>query len=240
LLPVASAAARPEVVLLDFDGTIAATHPAVVECVLRTTVELGYGPIDREKVSAAIAAGLTLQTTFTSVIEGLTPHQLASCVDLYRETYATIDAQHSRLFEGVWTTLQRIHLAGVHLAVLSNKGPVAIGEALRRYRLAPFITRILGAEQGLPTKPDPALFELRVAPAFPSVPRSDFLMVGDTIADIRFAKTIGVRSCWASYGYGDPLACRQLAPDYEIGCFSALLSVLGLVEQEPQFASDAL
>jgi phosphoglycolate phosphatase-like HAD superfamily hydrolase len=51
-------------------------------------------------------------------------------------------------------------------------------------------------------------------------------MVGDTMADIQFAKTIGVRSCWASYGYGDLLACRQLAPGYEIRCFAALLSVL--------------
>ena len=227
----ASTVKQSKVVLLDFDGTLAATHLAVIECVNRTSAKLGYGPVERDKVSMAIAGGLSLPETFTTVIRGLTPHQVSICVGVYRELYAEVDAECSHLFKGVYTTIQEIHAAGVRLAVLSNKGPVAIAEALQRFRLAPFVACVLGAEAGQPTKPDPTLFHARVAPVFPHVPRTAFLMVGDTTADIRFAKAVGIQSCWASYGYGDPMACRQLAPEYEIGCFTQLLSILTSANQ---------
>jgi phosphoglycolate phosphatase len=217
-------------VLLDFDGTLVATHAAVVECVRRTSDELGHGPVERERVSKAIARGLPLPETFATVIQGLTPHQIAHCVDVYRELYGEMDVEHSELFAGVRTTVSAIQQAGLRLAVLSNKGSVAIARALRRFGLASFVDCVLAADPGLPTKPNPALFDRRVVPAFPTTPRSGFLMVGDTSADILFAKTIGIRNCWARYGYGDPIACRELVPDYEIGCFAELLSILTLRE----------
>jgi phosphoglycolate phosphatase len=227
-LLIGSAATRPEVVLLDFDGTLAATHLAVIECVNRTLAQLGYRPVERDRISMAIAGGLSLPETFTTAIRGLTPHQVAACVDVYRGLYANVDLEHSQLFEGVKTTIKAVHEAGVCLAVLSNKGPVAIAGALQRFGLAPFIAQVFAADPGLPTKPDPALFDLRIAPAFSNVPRSAFLMVGDTTADIRFANSVGIPSCWASYGYGDPIACKQLAPEHEISCFAELLSILSL------------
>ena len=36
---------RTQVVLLDFDGTLAATHLAVIECARRTSAQLGHGLI---------------------------------------------------------------------------------------------------------------------------------------------------------------------------------------------------
>jgi phosphoglycolate phosphatase len=225
-LLIGSAATRPEVVLLDFDGTLAATHLAVIECVNRTSAMLGHGLVEQQKISMAIAGGLSLPETFTTAIRGLTPHQVAACVDVYRGLYANVDLEHSRLFEGVRETIKAMHEAGVRLAVLSNKGPIAIARALQRFALASFIAQVLAADPGAPTKPDPALFDLRIAPVFPNVPRSAFLMVGDTTADIRFAKSIGIPSCWASYGYGDPIACKQLAPEHEIGCFAELMSIV--------------
>jgi hypothetical protein len=35
-------------------------------------------------------------------------------------------------------------------------------------------------------------------------------------ADLCFAHAVGIRSCWASYGYGDCDTCGALAPDFEI------------------------
>ncbi len=35
-------------------------------------------------------------------------------------------------------------------------------------------------------------------------------------ADLCFAHAVGIRSCWASYGYGDCDTCRALARDFEI------------------------
>jgi phosphoglycolate phosphatase len=227
-LLIGSTPTRPEVVLLDFDGTLADTHLAVTECVNRTAANLGYTLVERDKISTAIAGGLSLSETLTMAIRDLAPHQVAACVDVYRGLYAKVDLEHSRLFDGVTPTIKTMHEAGVRMAVLSNKGPIAIAGALQRSGLAPFIVQVLAADPGLPTKPNPAVFDLRIAPAFPNMPRSAFLMVGDTTADICFAKSINVPICWASYGYGDPIACKQLAPEHEISCFAELLSILSL------------
>jgi len=217
---------RTQVVLLDFDGTLAATHLAVIECARRTSAQLGHGLIAEQELRETIAKGLPLPETFAAVIRGLSPAQVAACVDVYRAHYGEVDAEHSILFDEVRTTVQTMHATGLRLVVLSNKGSRAIATALQRFELDPFIHCVLAAERGLPTKPDPALFDLRVAPLFPDLPISSFLMVGDTAADLHFAKSVGIRSCWARYGYGDPIACRELAPKHEIGRFAELLSIL--------------
>ncbi len=220
---------RPQVILLDFDGTLAATHRAVMECIRRTSVELGHPAASDDSLAATIARGLSLPQTFAALIPGLSPSQIEASVETYRAHYPTIDMEHSLLFEGVVSTLRSLHAEGVSLVVLSNKGTPAITAALQRFALDSFIHSVLAQEHGLPTKPDPALFHTRVAPLFPGVPQSDFLMVGDTPTDLRFARGLDMPCCWASYGYGDPDACRQLVPDYQIDSFPALLSVLASI-----------
>jgi phosphoglycolate phosphatase len=56
----------------------------------------------------------------------------------------------------------------------------------------------------------------------------DYIMVGDTEADLCFARDVGIMSCWASYGYGDRDGCRALAPDYEIAAFPGLIQIVSL------------
>jgi phosphoglycolate phosphatase len=67
---------------------------------------------------------------------------------------------------------------------------------------------------------------MRVMPLFVGATASEFLMIGDTSADIAFARAVGIKSCWASYGYGDRETCRALAPDYEIASISDLIAIV--------------
>ena len=52
----------------------------------------------------------------------------------------------------------------------------------------------------------------------------DFVMVGDTAADIGFAQAAGIASCWVSYGYGDADTCRSMKPDFVVDTLSDLLA----------------
>jgi phosphoglycolate phosphatase len=114
---------------------------------------------------------------------------------------------------------------GICIVVLSNKGRVAVDASLARFGLANSVRYVLADEPGQPTKPDPDVFYRRVVGLFGTHLSSEYIMVGDTEADLRFARAVGIRSCWASYGYGDREGCQALAPDYEIAAFPDLIEI---------------
>lgn len=62
--------------------------------------------------------------------------------------------------------------------------------------------------------PDARLFTETIAPRLGEPQLGLVLMIGDTESDLLFAKNAGLRSCWASYGYGDDAACNALAPEF--------------------------
>jgi phosphoglycolate phosphatase len=213
------------IALIDFDGTLVATHFAVAECIRRTLRERGLDvPLDSD-ISAVIARGPSLADAFHQLSPGLTPDQVEQCVIRYRVLYPEIDIARSVLYDGVQSTLQRLHDAGICIVVLSNKGRAAVEAAVARFGLTDSVRYVLADEPGQPTKPDPDVFYRRVVGLFGARPSSNYLVVGDTEADLRFARAVGIRSCWATYGYGDRDACRALAPDCEIAAFPELIEI---------------
>jgi HAD superfamily hydrolase (TIGR01509 family) len=159
-------------------------------------------------MAAVIARGPSLADAFHQLSPGLTPDQVEQCVIRYRVLYPEIDIARSVLYDGVQSTLQRLHDAGICIVVLSNKGRAAVEAAVARFGLTDSVRYVLADEPGQPTKPDPDVFYRRVVGLFGARPSSNYLVVGDTEADLRFARAVGIRSCWATYGYGDRDACR--------------------------------
>ena len=217
-----------EVVLLDFDGTICDTREAVVSCMVETIAREG-GPIPtRQAACALIAKGLTLGDTLrrlagtqagSAIVD---PQRLIAS---YRALYPSLATAKSVLYPGVKPMLEEAARRGIGLAIVSNKGEQAILRTLERFEIDVF--SLVAAERpNLRPKPDPAAFTSLVARRFPNVPHDRFLMVGDTPADLGFARNAGIASCWAQYGYGDPEACRAMAPDHAIAAFAELRGVL--------------
>jgi phosphoglycolate phosphatase len=214
------------VALFDYDGTLAATNTAVAACLSRTLQERGEPIPDAAALSAVIASGAPLGRAFALLAPHLADDDVTWCVGRYRHHYPEADQIHTTLFDGARQTVETLHDRGIAVVILSNKGRTAVEAALRRFGLADKVTTVLAADPGEPTKPDPDVFHKRVMPLFIGAPATDFLMVGDTSADIAFAQAVGIRCCWASYGYGDLKACRALAPDYEIATPSDLIGII--------------
>jgi phosphoglycolate phosphatase len=215
------------IALLDFDGTMAATRPAVVACAKLTLATLGHGVPADDVITGVIARGLPLVEAFEALAGRLTPEETDRCVAFYRAHYPEIDRQHSVLFDDVAETLKALSRRGITVAILSNKGVPAIAAALAHFGIADLIPHIIGEAPEGPNKPDPAVFHERVVPLLRRRPAADYLMVGDTTTDLAFAKAAGIRSCWARYGYGDPEACGKVGYDFVIGSFGELARIGG-------------
>jgi phosphoglycolate phosphatase len=227
-----------EIALLDFDGTMAATRPGVAACLRRTLTELHRTEPDEAALSAVIARGLDLGDTFRRLAPRLSESEIEACVIRYRVHYPTVGIAGTLLYDGVASTLRKLRDMGVSLVVLSNKGRVAVDATLARFGLTDSIDHVLAEEGGAPVKPHPDLFHRRIAALFGARSASDYLLVGDTEADLRFARAVGIAACWAGYGYGDPLACRALAPGHEIAAFPELIEIV-MRSQVPRASASA-
>ncbi|MCT8267223.1 HAD family hydrolase [Afifella sp. JA880] len=212
------------IVLIDFDGTLADTRQSVVIGLRQTLSERGFDMPDGQKIKEVIAAGLSLDQAVAVLVPQLAPDEISQCVVAYRDKYPAIDAEHTQLFEGAHETLAALNAAGMAVVVLSNKGVRAIEATLDRFEIE--VSAIIAAEPGAPMKPDPAVFHERVAPLFGARPLGDYLMVGDTRADLAFAKAAGIAACFARYGYGDVSDCLTLAPEHVIATLGELKTLV--------------
>jgi phosphoglycolate phosphatase len=79
---------------------------------------------------------------------------------------------------------------------------------------------------GMPMKPDPSLFNNILKPKYPEMRFDNCVMIGDTTADIVFARNCGLTSCWAEYGYGDKAACLQLKPEHIIDSIARVKDIV--------------
>ena len=96
---------------------------------------------------------------------------------------------------------------------LASHHPVeAIEVALSRFGLRQHVSAVV-AESGSAGNPDAQLFDV-VQRRIPGVRRERSLEVGDTEADLRFAQSASLRSCWAVYGFGHHARCMAVGHDH--------------------------
>ena len=217
---------RFPILLLDYDGTLAETQPAILRSLTEAFDAVGVSAPTSDALKQELTRGGTLQTLFQAIVPKSDEQDAAAFVRHYRAFYPTADEEETVLFDGVVDTLAALKEQGTILAILSNKHAPTVCASIARFGLTPFFSGVVASEPHFPHKPDPRVMDERIVPLFPKQSRSDFLMVGDTVADLQFARNAGIASCWASYGHGSATHCAALDPDLRIGSFSDLPAAL--------------
>lgn len=208
--------------IIDFDGTLCSTHEAARHVIGLTFSDHGQPVPPADAIDRLISSGVVVEEVFATLLGLPSGHQ--QCLDWgvrYREIYNSGEGlARSVLFPGVREGLQKLDAAGCRKIVLSNKGIVALEQALVHFGLHDQFEMILGDRPGFVRKPEPGSYSDVVAPRFPAITPAQTLMVGDTVTDIRFARNIGAAVAWARYGFGDREACQALAPDLTLDSFA--------------------
>jgi phosphoglycolate phosphatase len=214
---------RYELLLLDFDGTLASTHEDVIWCMRRTFESFGAEPPAPARVLATI--GLLLEKAVESLRPPGHPLPISEWVAAYRRIFHLEAGPRTRFFEGAAAVLGEAKRRGIETAVVSNRGSLSIEVLLRR--LGPLRPRcVLGRDRVMFRKPDARLLHRDLHRRFPATRPEAMLVVGDTSTDLRFARAAKLSACWAEYGYGDRAHCLRYRPRYTIRDFSELLRVL--------------
>ncbi|HEX4409756.1 MAG TPA: HAD family hydrolase [Xanthobacteraceae bacterium] len=215
-------------VAFDYDGTLFDTRPAIVHSIQRTFENAGRPVPPLEDIVRTIASGAALPDTFLILDRVLRqqPATLQDRIKTYRAIYLAEGMPLLNPFAGVHNVLRQLRDDCIKCIVISNKGIAAIERSLAIADLTSFIDMVLADAPGMPRKPDPRLLTDHVLPKFAGLRNQDILMVGDTEADIHFAKATGMACCWAAYGFGDAERCRALKPEYEIAGIEELPAII--------------
>lgn len=214
--------------IFDFDGTLFDTRRAIAATLERTFQDLGRTVPEATMIQATIRLGITLEKTFDMLMDQPTAAQVGEMVTRYREIYnGGLGIEKSSPFPGIPDLLRDLAEAGNTIVLCSNKGRAAVEGTLAHYGMGSVASLIVAADGGQPTKPDPASFNDRIKPRIGAAASARPLVIGDTVADLRYARAIGAEVCWAAYGYGDPDVCLPMAPDH---CIADPLDLRGIFD----------
>lgn len=223
--------------IFDFDGTLFDTHESISHTIKLTFNALSTHTPPQPEIHRLIASGAGLADTFHALYPS--PAEFTSTVEnewieKYRALYATHGQQLIKAFPGAKELLTELNAQKISIAIVSNKGVAAVKTALQRNGLDGYVPEslIVGDKTpGAKRKPDPASFvdvlipTLRESYGMEVKPES-VLVVGDTVADIQFARNIGGHICWCRYGYGDREACQELKPQFVIDSLDEVVGII--------------
>ena len=211
-----------QLIILDFDGTLADTQPLILSSLQRTIRELHLPPRTDEQCKSII--GLPLKECFTTLL-GVDDATAERCADVYRRVFDEDNHPGTvTLFPHVLETLKALHDQGLLLAICSSRGRPTLEAFVEDFHLQELVAMVVSANDVQHAKPHPEPVQ-RILAAL-GVKPEEALMVGDASYDILMGARAGCRTCGVTYGNQSAVDLSEAGADYLIDNFADLLKIL--------------
>jgi phosphoglycolate phosphatase len=191
---------RYELVIFDWDGTIADSTGLIAACIQDSCREMGL-PVPPES-EAKWVIGLGFLQSVEHVAPGLPHERQVELGEAYRRLFVAREHEVP-LYGGIRELLGELRGRDRRLAVATGKARRGLDRALAATGLGPLFEATRCADEGFP-KPHPDML-LRLLDET-GVEPSRALMIGDTTHDLELAANAGVDAVAVTYGaHGEPL-----------------------------------
>ena len=212
-----------KVVMLDFDGTIARTIPAILHASEKMLNMHGY-TIDPVQVERNF--GLALPEAFRCFandpnIDDATIEQM---ILEFNSIYKNECEPLIELFDGVIETLDRLHKAGVTLLIASNNIRSVLNRLTARLDIAEYFDGIVCADDVVNAKPAPDIALLAIERY--NVKAEEALVVGDSTFDMDMGRGANCHLCGVTFGSHTAEMLRATGAKYIIDHFSELEKIV--------------
>lgn len=204
-------------VLLDVDGTLLDTREFIFQAFEHSIASHGLEYPGREYMAAQV--GLPLEEIYAAIQVDLAPGLI--------EAHRTFQQENQHLaiaFPGAAQALTQLRAFGLGLAAVTSRSRRTSVRSLEITGLFGLFDAVVSAEDAAALKPDPA--PLRQAIALLGADSAGAVMVGDTGADIRAGRALGIRTVAATYGFAGQ-AVLDHNPDAVIDDIVELVTTLG-------------
>ena len=195
-----------DLIVFDWDGTLADSTTVIAESLQRACRDLGCSvPGD---VDARYVIGLGLADALRHIAPDLHVERYPDLSARYRDHFLSRE-EHIPLFDGALELLSALRESGHRLAVATGKTRKGLDRALAFHRVAHLFDATRCADEGR-SKPDPEML-LHLLETL-DVPRERALMVGDTTHDLEMAARAGVAAVAMTHGaHGEHHLARATA-----------------------------
>jgi phosphoglycolate phosphatase len=205
---------RPEMVLIDVDGTLVDSVPDLAFCVDEMLKQLDMPTRGEASVRHWVGNGVErlVKRGLINALDGEPDEALyEKALPIFRELYAENTSKRSCLYDGVKEALEFLVTTGVKIGCVTNKASEFTLPILKDLGISQYFETVLCGDMVERKKPDPqpllqSAEKLGVSPAAS-------MMLGDSMSDVKAARAAGFSIICMSYGYNHGEDIRDYHPD---------------------------
>jgi len=219
---------KPEMVLIDVDGTLVDSVPDLAFCVDEMMTQLGMPVQGEAKVREWVGNGVERLTRRALIgqLDGEPDEALfEKAYPIFLELYTENTCKRSLLYPGVEEGMAFLKQAGFKLGCVTNKAAAFTIPLLQTLGIHDDFEIIISGDTLEKKKPDP--LPLLHAAEFFGVKPENALMLGDSVSDVKAARAAGFQIICMTYGYNHGVDIREANPDAVIDSMAELPSLLG-------------
>ncbi len=220
---------RPEMILIDVDGTLVDSVPDLAFCVDAMMVQLGREPHGEDAVRNWVGNGVErlVRRALIGKLNGEPDEaDFERAYPVFLDLYADNTCRRSGLYPGVREGVDLLKAAGYKLGCVTNKAAQFTEPLLKELGVYDDFAIVISGDTLPQKKPDPAPL-LHAANFFGCRPENA-LMIGDSVSDVAAARAAGFQIVCMSYGYNHGVDIREAGPDAVI---DSLVEIQPLLEQ---------
>ncbi len=214
-----------ELLIWDFDGTLADTRGVILATFTALWDERGLGDCDLVAVRAAI--GLPLSDVLADLTGTRDPDGIVELVAHYRRIFAELVPTRADLFPGMDDLLARCTDAGFAQAITTSRGRASLEPMLEAFGIAERFAVVLTDEDVEHPKPHPEMARRAIRTVGANPARA--LLIGDTTYDLEMGRGAGAATCGVTWGNQTVETLGTVTPDHLVDTVDELATVIGLV-----------
>ncbi len=214
---------KPEMILVDVDGTLVDSVPDLAFCVDEMMKTLGLPVHGEAKVRNWVGNGVErlVRRSLIGQLDGEPDEALfTKAYPVFLDLYEQNTSARSVLYPGVREGLDYLKASGYALGCVTNKAARFTIPLLKDLGVHDDFRIIICGDTLEKKKPDPE--PLLHAAKYFNVPPSQALMIGDSMSDVKAARAAGFHIVCMSYGYNHGLDIRDFDPDAVIDSMAEL------------------
>jgi len=217
---------KPEMVLIDLDGTLVDSVPDLAWCIDEMMKAIDMPVRGEAKVRLWVGNGVPrlIERALSDQLDALpNPALYAKAQPIFMALYANNSSKRSQLYPAVLEGLKWLKDEGIKLGCVTNKDERFTLPILKDLGLVDFFDIVISGDTLPVKKPDPA--PLLHGARFFDIAPGKAMMIGDSISDVKASRAAGFSIVCLTYGYNHGIDIRTADPDAVIDTFAELANL---------------